>query len=216
MPRDVRIVFDIETAPLELAADYIPQAEAPSNYKDPEKIAAYIADANAAALEKCALDVDLCRVVAIGWQTERDTDPSAMHLGQNVSEQLMLKSFWNLAQDMHFVGFNVLGFDLPVLLRRSLYLGVPAPNVQIDRFRHPMVSDVMQALSFNGALKFRGLSFYAKRFALDQMEDGLSGADIGKAVTDGRWQDVEKHVLADVSKTAQLAEILGLFMMGPL
>lgn len=206
-----RCVFDIETAPLDDAADYIEQATAPANYKDQSKIDAFVAAANSENLSKCALDVDLCRVVAIGWWMEGEPQPMALHVGHtSVDEGLVLRSFWNLMTDRHLVGFNCLGFDLPVLLRRSLYLGVDAPAIQIDRFKHPNVSDVMQVLSFNGALKFRGLAFYAKRFGLN-IPDPMSGAEVGQAVLEGRWGDVEAHVKADVAKTAALASKLGLF-----
>jgi hypothetical protein len=206
----VRLVFDIETCPLDDAAAYIEPAEAPGNYKDPAKIAAYIEQANAEQLQKCGLDVDLCRIVALGWQSERDETPFVMHGGHGISEQMLLKSFWNLASVLHLVGFNCLGFDLPVLLRRSLYLGVPVPRIQIDRFKHPQVTDLMDELSFNGKLKFRGLSFYCKRFGID-IVDELTGADMAQAVKDERWDDIEAHVKADVRKTAALASRLGYF-----
>lgn len=203
-----RVVFDIETAPLDDAAEYIESAEAPSHYKDPLKIADYIAKANADQLEKCSLDVDLCRVIAIGWWPEGAERPAVMSQGD---EATMLRAFWQLvAGDRHLVGFNCLGFDLPVLLRRSLYLGVAAPHLQIDRFKHPRVTDVMDELSFGGKLKFRGLSFYAKRFNLG-IEETLTGADIAQAVKDGRWAEIEDHVKADVKKTAALATRLGYF-----
>lgn len=202
--------FDIETAPLPEAIDYIEQAEAPANYKDPLKIAAYIEEKNAENLERCGLDVDLCRIVAIGWWREGDNKPRTVLEGSATSEADMIRAFWTHAEDSHLVGFNCLGFDLPVLLRRSLYLGVKTPLLQIDRFKHPQVTDLIQLLSFNGLLKLRGLSFYAKRFGFD-IEDGLSGADIAKAVEEGRWQDIETHVTADVHKTALLAAKLGYF-----
>src|SRR3990167_8029814 len=207
-----RVVFDIETAPLPDAGDYLEPAEAPANYKDPAKIAAAIAEKNAENLSKCGLDVDLCRIVAIGWQSEGGAGSFMVQEAQ--WEQDALRWFWTEVGDKHLIGFNCLGFDLPVLLRRSLYLGVPAPAIQIDKFKHPQVTDLMQVLSFNGAIKFRGLSFYAKRFGLD-VPDTLTGADIAQAVAEGRWDAVESHVRADVQKTALLASRLGVFHQQP-
>lgn len=205
----MNLCFDIETAPLEEAVNYLEPAEPPANYKDPAKIAAYVAEKNAESLSKCGLDVDLCRIVAIGWIDEQEGRPLAL-CGDKGSEIELLTAFWGVASTKHLVGFNCLGFDLPVLLRRSLYLGVKTPEIQIDRFKHPHVSDLMQILSFNGALRFRGLAFYCKRFGID-VADELTGADIALAVAEGRWGDVERHVRADVERTAQLASRLGLF-----
>lgn len=203
-----RLVFDIETAPLPDAADYLEPAEAPANYKDPAKIAAAIAEKNAENLAKCGLDCDLCRIVAVGAQLEGSDIETVT--ANDATEAQMLAWFWRLAAGRHLVGFNCLGFDLPVLLRRSLYLGITTPELQIDRFKHPQVTDLMQLLSFNGTVKFRGLAFYAKRFGFN-VADALTGADVALAVTEGRWSEVEAHVKADIEKTALLASKLGYF-----
>lgn len=207
-----RLVFDVETAPLADAVDYLEPSKAPENYKDPAKIAAYIAEKHAASLDKCGLDVDLCRIVAIGYQYEQET--AHVLTADEDTEADALRLWWSLVGDRHLVGFNCLAFDLPVLLRRSLYLGVPTPAIGIDRFKHPQVTDLMQLLSFNGVLSYRGLSFYAKRFAFG-IEDQMTGADIARAVADGRYLDVERHVKADVAKTAALAQKLGVFHAEP-
>jgi predicted PolB exonuclease-like 3'-5' exonuclease len=204
-----RLVFDIETVPLVDAAEYLEEPEAPSNYSKPDAIAKYVEKAKAEQLAKCSLDVDLCRIVAMGWQIEGDRQPSTA-LVADADESLMLRRFWREVGDHHLVGFNCLGFDLPVLLRRSLYLGVEAPSIQIDRFKHPKVTDLMDELSYGGKLKLRGLAFYCKRFGID-VPDPLTGADIAQAVEEGRWQDVEHHVTADIQKTAALASRLGYF-----
>lgn len=206
-----RLVFDIETAPLPDAAEYLEPAEAPANYKDPVKIAAAIAEKNAENLARCGLDVDLCRVVAIGFWIEGSVIQTMTIEQFHGNEALMLKSFWVLAADRHLVGFNCLAFDLPVLMRRSLYLGVDDPYIQIDKFKHPQVTDLMKVLDYNGAIKSRGLSFYAKRFGIASDPDVLTGADIAQAVVDSRWADIEAHVKADVQKTAQIAAKLGAF-----
>lgn len=203
-----RMVFDIETAPLSDAANYIEAAEAPANYKDPAKIAAAIAEKNAENLSRCGLDVDLCRIVAIGVMSEHMEGPLVLMTPDD--EAGMLRVFWQNVGDRHLVGFNCLGFDLPVLFRRSLYLGVPTPSIGIDKFKHPQVTDLMRVLDFNGALKSRGLAFYCKRFGID-VTDTMTGVDIATAVSEERWADVEHHVKADIEKTAVLANRLGCF-----
>lgn len=204
-----RVVFDIETAPIEGAAEYVEDVQAPANYKDPEKIAAYVAEKRADAVASCGLDVDLCRVVAIGYQVEGDA-PVAL-TAEDLSEAAMLRAFWTVAERRHVVGFNVLNFDLPVLIRRAQYLGEPVPELQIDKFKHPRVTDLQMVLSFNGVKRLRSLSFYVKRFGLDVPADPIDGSEIAALVAAGQWAAVRHHVATDIVKTAALAARLGYF-----
>lgn len=203
-----RLIFDIETAPLPDAAEFLDLSEitAPANYKDPVKIAAYIEEEKSKALSRCGLDVDLARIVAVGWHLEGG-ESRALLAGDNEEEGELLTAFWAFAWDRHLIGFNCLGFDLPMLLRRSAYLRVPTPDIQIDKFRHPRVTDLMQMLSFNGAVRARSLAFYGKRFGV-KAQDDTTGADIPGFVAAGEWEKVKAHVRADVQTTAALASRL--------
>lgn len=200
------VIFDVETVAIADAGQYLEPASAPANYKDEAKIAAYIAEANKAALGKAALDPDLCRVVCIGMarggSVDISTAPNEAH------EREILKWFWQDIGNAHLCGFNVLDFDLPVLMRRSLYLGVDYPRIDISRYRHDRVTDLMQMLSFDGKLKFHGLSFYCKRFGIPDT-DQSTGADIAGMVERGEWEAVAAHCRSDVEKTRALAERLG-------
>ena len=63
-------VFDIETAALADVGAYLPPATPRANLKDPVKIEADIREKTAAQLARAALDPDLCRVVAAGWDCD--------------------------------------------------------------------------------------------------------------------------------------------------
>ena len=63
-------VFDIETASLAEAETYLPSPKARANLKDPVKIEADLREKTAASLERAALDPDLCRIVAAGWEVD--------------------------------------------------------------------------------------------------------------------------------------------------
>lgn len=60
------IAFDIETVPMPGCEAYLTDPiEAPVNYKDPAKIAAFIAEKRTAQIEGAGLDLDLCEIAAI-------------------------------------------------------------------------------------------------------------------------------------------------------
>ncbi len=123
-------------------------------------------------------------------------------------ERRLLERFWKVSRGTTPVGFNCLSFDLPVLLRRSLYLGVHAPHVPLNKYRPGRVVDLMQLLAYQGTLTYRSLGFYCRRFSIT-VPDEVTGAEVAALVAAGAWRQVHDHVRADVAKTAQLAGRVG-------
>lgn len=200
-------VFDIETAPLADAEVYIVPPKPRGNLKDPAKIEADIAEKTAALLKRAALDPDLCRIVAAGWDCDGRAESAVCE--DAAQERLLLERFWTQSRGATLVGFNCLSFDLPVLLRRSLYVGVPAPQFSLNKYRPGNIVDLMQVLSYQGTLTYRSLDFYCKRFGI-VVPDEVTGADIGALVAAGDWRTVHDHVRADVAKTTELAQRVGI------
>uniref|UniRef100_A0A6M3JYB0 Putative DNA polymerase n=1 Tax=viral metagenome TaxID=1070528 RepID=A0A6M3JYB0_9ZZZZ len=198
------LIFDIETAPLPDAADYIELGDPPANYRKDEAIAKWQEEERAKQLAKAALDVDLCRVVAIAH------DQACVFAQDVTAEANMLMLFWRLARPglLPVVGFNVLQFDLPVLYRRSLYLGVKPYELERGKYRHGNVIDLADLLSEQGRLRLRSLDFYCRRFGIGIPSVG-TGADVPTWVSAGQWDQVEAHVRADVARTAALAQRMG-------
>ena len=206
------LVFDIETCPMPDCQQYLTDPiKAPSNYKDPDKIKAYIAEKQLKQVADAALDLDLCEIVAIGMVF---FDVRYVWTRDITSEGEMLHAFWELVATAqrergNLVGFHCLAFDLPILLRRSLYLGIPAPKIPVDRYRHDGVIDVADVLTFGGRMTWRSLAFYAKRFGIPH-DDSVKGEQIPQLVADGKWDAIAAHVRGDVATTTALAQRIGL------
>lgn len=199
-------VFDIETAPLADAEVYLPPPQPRANLKDPVKIAADIAEKTATLLDRAALDPDLCRIVAAGWDCDGTAESAVC--ADTEEERRLLERFWRQSQGVTLVGFNCLSFDLPVLLRRSLYLGVRAPSLSLNKYRPGRIVDLMQVLAYHGTLTYRSLGFYCTRFGIT-VPDAVTGAEVATLVQAGEWTKVHDHVRADVAKTTELARRVG-------
>lgn len=212
------LTLDVEAVAIDDVDTYLEPVSAPSNYKDDSKIAAYVAEKRAELVSKAALDIDLARIVAIGYEWHGDPAPfhEVMLCKDETQERTNLGKFWDTfwpesvtRNDWSIaVTFNGMGYDLPLLLRRSLYLGVRSPKLQLDRFKHPEVIDLMQLLSLDGRLRMHGLQFYANRFGIP-VDDDIVGAEVGAAVAADDWASVEKHCAADVQTTTALAKRMG-------
>jgi len=210
--RYVAIILDIETVAIDGAADLAEPVTPPANYKDPVKIAAYVAEKQAEQTSRAALYPWTARVVAVGI-IDGDQAEHVLTAADEAEETALLRQVWQLALDhkegllASIIGYNHLAFDLPVLLARSALLGVKAPPVSLDRYRTPCV-DLMAKLTWNGAIQARSLKWFARRFGLP-VDDTISGSDIAALYTAGDWAGIKSHVLSDIRLTLALAERLG-------
>jgi hypothetical protein len=139
------IVFDIESGPSPDAAEFAPEFEAPANYKDPAKIAAYKIDKLQEWVEQAALSAVTGRVLAIGIRENGST----LILCDD-DEAAMLAEFWAyVAPDgkirAPLVGFNSNRFDIPFLVRRSWRNRVQVPaGIVNGRYLSNAFIDLMQ------------------------------------------------------------------------
>lgn len=202
------LVLDVETCPMPDCGVYLTDpVDAPSNYKDPVKIAAYISEKRQRQIDDAALDMDLCEVVAVGVHSGDSGRQILTRIDRDERELLSL--VWRLVHDFtKIVTFNGMRFDLPVLQRRSLYLDVSQPTLNLDRYRAEQVVDLSDILSYHGRAEIRSLAFYAKRFGIPH-DTTVTGADVPRLVAEGAWDAIRAHVEHDVETTLALARRIG-------
>ena len=207
------LVFDIETAPLPNASEFLDPVEAAKNLKDPVKIAADIAEREAEQIGKCALDINVARIVTIGtWHLNQGVVVDVLQC--EADEREALKVFWRLADGRRLVGFRCREFDLPMLIQRSRYLGVKAPTVDLGRYsRGDRVTDLYDILTFQDSQRTfamrRSLASFARRVGLPAPTVDIKGSEVPALVAAGKWKEVGDHCRADVELTVALAEWLG-------
>ena len=164
------LLFDIETLARPEAVSQLPTPEAPSTYKDPAKIADYIERKRADQFAAAALDPDTARVTCIAWRDaeKRDAEIEVYALNVNGDDEAKLRvpagvratiypdneseheseiliRFWNALTEHQgcSTGYNILGFDFPFLLRRSMALGVrPTVLPHLARYQNAPTRDL--------------------------------------------------------------------------
>lgn len=185
-----RLYFDCETEINEIACGFMPEPiiEAPGNYKDAAKIAEYIAEktaaAKATALERAALDPDYGRILSIGYSY---CGPIHVRIvgetydGYTANEGDLIDAFWGHLFDCRgcCVGYNILSFDLPYLMRRSMALGVKVPMLPIlARYRVEPVTDLMAILYNWGSEKYKGLKQVCKLYGIPNTCPDVDGSKV--------------------------------------
>jgi DNA polymerase elongation subunit (family B) len=207
-PKIKRLFFDIETQANLENLGLAPEPKPAVNLKDPEKIAADIAAKKQSLIDMAALDPDYGKVLSIGYATSID-GPITVRMNGEVyfadkyidlndpasgvqveeytySEVDLLKDFWNVFTDCrgHCVGYNILGFDLPYLLRRSMALGVKVPFVpSLARYRTEPVTDLMAILYNWGADKYKGLKQVAKLYGIPNNCPDMDGSQVSADIS---------------------------------
>lgn len=201
---NTRLFFDIETRANPAALAQLPEPEAPANYKDAAKIAAFIAEKKAQQAVQAALDPDTGYVSAIAYQAGQNGEPQVRILVPVTSdvagpvpdnivlyvysdaaerdrmERLLLEHFWAAFARANGVccGYNLLAFDLVYLLRRSMALQAPPPAVlpQLAKYRSDPIRDLYALLYQWGPGK--GLKTVAQLYGLPNELPDLTGADV--------------------------------------
>lgn len=223
------LYFDIETGPLpeeqlrksfrELSLEeYIESC--PSNWKRETAVAKYPEAAKKAWQDyvgKAALSPLTGRVVAIGLMTPQQDEPDIIDCDGGC-EASGLIDFWQEVEDaldarMALVGFNICGFDLPFLIRRSWLLNVIVPmGLRKGRYWSDPVIDLMDRWGFNRDMV--KLDALAKAFGLEgkvtEGEDGtaVSGADFHRLWRENRPL-AELYLRQDVRLCCQLGDAMG-------
>lgn len=235
------IVFDIETGPLpeaELAAvmpPFDPAEVKTGNLKDPVKIAEKIAEVEANHrrdfIERAALDPLTGRVVAIGVllaSPHPDPRPSAERekkfcIIAHEDEARMLREFWELTRGEMgrlnpMIGFNIFGFDLPFLFRRSWKHRVPVPfGIRRGRYWNDQMLDLREAWQLGDRQARGSLDSVARHLGVGaKLEAPAADGEI-KTIKGGEfaglWETnrklAEAYLRNDVELTALVADALG-------
>jgi len=223
--QQARLFFDIETLanPENCALMPEPVIEAPSNYKDPEKISQYIAEkteaAKSSAIEKAALDPDYGKILSIGYATSPDgpikvliageiyfaeLDPNGSARTEYVfTEQDLITEFWKALAfcNGNAVGYNILGFDIPYIMRRSMALGIKVPFIpNLAKFRTDPITDLMAIIYNWGSQMYKGLKLVAKLYKIANDCPDVDGSQ----VKDLSPRQLREYQISDVKLTQAL------------
>jgi hypothetical protein len=212
------IFFDIETGPLpesELAAllpPFDPAEVKTGNIKDPEKIAAKIAEAEANHkrdfMDRAALDPLTGRVLAIGLINAATGGFSV--IGHD-DEAKILAEFWDVCRGdkgriNQMVGFNTYQFDLPFLIRRSWKHRVPVPfGIRRGRYWDDHMIDLRDGWQLGDRQARGSLDAIAKHLGVG--EKNGDGKEFAALWLKDRAKAIE-YLRNDLELTAKVAEVL--------
>jgi 3'-5' exonuclease len=224
---------DLETIPCQDAAmreslradadealvEELAAVKAPGNYKDADKIAAYVEDTRAKMLKehdakveadwlKTSFDGGLGSICVIGYALG-DREPVAITARHDVlgDEAAALREFFGMLQALGagarltWVGHNLVGFDLPFLWKRAMVLGVKPP-MHLPRNPKPWADNVFDTMvQWDPQLRAGGSMERLCRILGIPGKGEISGKDVWPLVQAGRLADVANYCKGDIERT---------------
>lgn len=199
------IFLDIETKPNPKLIDlFTSKIKAPKTYKDEEKIKAYIEEKKSDLVKQMSTDIDFCEISLIGIKI--NDDPAKLiqlfELLDLLNEHLKIKAepasdYQERVLNFRLITFNGKKFDLPVIIREAIRQGLDAPFRELKewtkKFKTSHHIDLMELLADGD---YKSLDLYCQVY-LGESKEEINFETCSQ-------EELEKHCLEDVEKTAKL------------
>jgi 3'-5' exonuclease len=211
--KQFNIYFDIETIPAQ--SDYIKtyiqsNLTAPSSYKKPESISAWIEENKEQVYRKTALNGGFGQIVCIGYAIN-DKDVRVIYFDNWVSsEKQILQLFFNDLIEIyrpssditpHFIGHNIENFDLRFIYQRAIVLGVKPPSflpLNSKSYNNMYIFDTMT--EWAGKRNYVSLNEICLSLGLPLKSDEIDGSKVWEFVQEGKLKQVADYCANDVEK----------------
>jgi hypothetical protein len=156
-----------------------------------------------------ALRPEFGHVVCIGLghdgRGRGELETKALAARRVEDERAILEAFWDTVRggrDWRWVTYNGLAFDLPFLLRRSIYLGVaPTTGLPTRPFAPDSHFDVMRMLANWERTEAVRLDIVAELLGLSKSPAGMEGSQVLGLWRAGRIDEIAAYCLGDVRLT---------------
>ncbi len=166
---------------------------------------ASIADAKNERIKLLSVTPLYCRIVAIGWAIGNGP-PLSVVIDDPADEAKALNHLWLQIQAAKpIVGYGILGFDIPVLLARSMILGVKPTRV-LDRRKYSSsdILDLYSSLYDGGYSKGFGLKPTCRMLGMQIPADDCNGGKVYDLYQQGDFEAIGNYVRSDVQITQNL------------
>lgn len=125
------------------------------------------------------------------------------------TEKEILNNFWESVKNYdQIITFNGRGFDAPYLHLRSAALKIiPSKNLMPYRYDYKEHCDLLEQLTYYGAVRRFSLDFYAKSFGFKSpKEEGVDGSEVRNLYKKGEYKKIARYCARDLIATQKLYE----------
>ncbi|MFI5252089.1 MAG: ribonuclease H-like domain-containing protein [Bacteroidota bacterium] len=213
--KNSNVVFDIETLSFEMdhfddvQTEYLLKFAKTDEEREAElqKLALYPLTARIIAIGMLNPDSGIGKVFFQSDKTEEFKSDDGRTTFIATDEKGILVNFWETIQHYErFITFNGRAFDCPFIMIRSMILGVPATrNIMPYRYGSNKHCDLLEQLTFYGAMKKFNLDFYTKAFGIKSPKsDGITGLDLKELFEEKKFREIARYCYGDIVATSDL------------
>lgn len=204
------IYFDIETIPDQSPGAFeraVKRVKPPASLKKKESIERWMdenrEDAAWDILHKTGLDGASGHVCTIGW-AKNGRAVEVRHAESRTEEAEIIREFFAALDPYHsetLVGHNIVGFDIPFLIKRAIVLGIELPGpTTFPRDPKPWDKAVFDTMTAWAGAR--------DRISLDRLcdtlgipgKDGFDGSQVAQAWANGEHQKIAEYCDDDVKR----------------
>lgn len=205
------LFFDIETVPRSNLDDAL---EAEATKRAARELERGILDEAEANSLVRSVSPFLGQVIAIGMRLyNAETGEKKDKVICETDEKSTLETFLETinhgaSQNLRYVHYNGLGFDIPYIIIRAAHFGLPITNrrfLDLRRFRYDPQIDLMMFLSHWSFRDAVSLDVACHSFDIPSPKEGeVKGNTVAAAFAEGNLEAVADYVMRDVEATFQL------------
>jgi len=121
----------------------------------------------------------------------------------------MIKKFFEISEKNSLCGFNIKGFDIPFIVKRALFLGIPIPNSLKLYGKKPWdmenFIDLYEVYKHTG-YKSGSLDLICQFLSIPTPKDGIDGSQVQTFHDEGRDDEIREYCNRDVEATILVYE----------
>jgi len=207
------VAFDFETIANPTVIPLLPPVEPRGNLKDPVKIEADIQQKKEKQIADLALDPWTSLICATGWCDGKES--GVIMLEDEEKESDLINKTWDLlAQYNHYVTFNGVAFDVPMLNKHSLVNRIRC-GIKINTKRYTIGNhtDLRMILGDWDKTAKGKLGFFLRLFFGTDKKEGIDGKLVQSYWDAGEHDDIAEYCKDDAEKTWRLYEHVSRYYM---
>lgn len=158
-----------------------------------------------AMIKTASVSPELCKIASIALVIDNADIAVIYDKEMENAEVEGLETFWDLVMNAKPVGYNCLGFDLPVIMVRSMLLGVkPSRQLELGKFSKDVTDLFVKRFPSGTGNGPAGLKDICASLGIENLVEEIDGSNVWSLYNAGEFDKIAAYNKSDVELTRSL------------